>query len=125
MANGWRCSGDLDVAVAFEDARTVVRFRGDLDVFTAPVALRALAGAEAGLRIGRASGPLVVDLSGVEYVGADGLTVLAGAAKRACRQGERLVLRRPSRGAHRALEVTGLLRSFDVEQEADGDLRAA
>ena len=54
------------------------------------------------------SGPLVVDIAGVELLDATGLGVLVGAHRRARLDGRELVLRGPSARVRRLLKVTRL-----------------
>ena len=105
------------VIVAAATAQMVVTVRGDVDVFTAPVLREALKRAEGQRLLG--GRPLVVDVSGVTFLDATGLGVLAGTAHRVHRRGGEIVLRHPSRMTMRVLEITGLLSVFRIEQTAD------
>jgi len=58
--------------------------------------------------LGAGSGPLVVDITGVELLDATGLGVLVGAHRRARLDGRELVLRGASTRVARLLKVTRL-----------------
>jgi anti-sigma B factor antagonist len=89
----------------------VAHVRGEIDTLTAPL-LRT----ELDARLPAA--PLVVlDLSGVTFLGSAGLAVLVAAKDQVERSGHALKLVCGSRIVTRALEATGLLGLFDV---ADG-----
>jgi anti-sigma B factor antagonist len=76
---------------------------GRLDARAAGAVRDALHGA-----LGDGSGPLVVDISGVELLDATGLGVLVGAHRRARLDGRELVLRGASARVARLLRVTRL-----------------
>jgi anti-sigma B factor antagonist len=84
----------------------VVSVRGELDPATAPE-LRTCLGQWAGS--GR---PLVVDLDGVRFLGAAGLSVLVEARNETERRGADLRLVCNGRPARRPLDVTGLSQTF-------------
>jgi anti-sigma B factor antagonist len=96
----------FDVAVTVTDGRVEAAVRGELDIATAPVLRSVLMGVPA---------PSTVDLAGMTFIDASGLRVLVAAAGRARRDGRELVLRDPSRGMMRVLEITGLLRAFTID----------
>ena len=109
--------GGLEVedVVRFETAgdasSLVAHVHGEIDTLTAPL-LRT----ELDARISEA--PLVVlDLSGVSFLGSAGLAVLVAAKDQVERAGHSLKLVCGSRIVTRALEATGLLGLFEV---ADG-----
>ncbi|GAA4558023.1 STAS domain-containing protein [Pseudonocardia xishanensis] len=106
---------EVEDVVRFETAgdgtSLVAHVRGEIDTLTAPL-LRT----ELDSRIPEA--PLVVlDLSGVTFLGSAGLAVLVAAKDQVERAGHTLRLVCGSRIVTRALEATGLLGLFDV---ADG-----
>ena len=108
---------DFSLAVAAAPGRTVVTTSGEVDAATAPMLREALMRAQAGLLRQGPEHSLVVDLSGVTFIDASALGVLAGAARRAHRVGGEIVLRDPTRMTVRLLEITGLLRMFRVERQ--------
>ncbi len=67
------------------------------------------------LGAGSGSGPLIVDLTGVELLDATGLGVLVGAHHRARRAGRDLVLRGASARVTRLLRVSRLHRVITLE----------
>ena len=110
-------SPEFAVVVTAAGAETIVTVRGDVDISTAPVLRHALVQAEARHHGALASGPVVVDLSGVTFLDARGLDVLVGAETRARRRGGHIVLRRPSRMTLRVLEFTRLLSAFHINSD--------
>jgi anti-anti-sigma factor len=111
-------ASQFTVAVTSTDASTVVAVRGEVDVATAPALRRALADVGARRHDDAAVVPLVIDLSGVTFMGAAGLGVLVGAARRERLAGSEVVLRDPSRRTLRVLEITRLCDVFRVEGHA-------
>ncbi|MCF7553353.1 MULTISPECIES: STAS domain-containing protein [Pseudonocardia] len=106
---------EISDVVRFEQAgdgsSLVAHVRGEIDTLTAPL-LRT----ELDARLPAA--PLVVlDLSGVTFLGSAGLAVLVAAKDQVDRSGHSLKLVCGSRIVTRALQATGLLGLFDV---ADG-----
>jgi anti-anti-sigma factor len=88
----------------------LVTLAGRLDVTGASAAREALhAALEAG------TGPLVVDLAGVELLDATGLGVLIGTHRRARRDGRQLVLRDAAPRVARLLWLTRVDRIIAVE----------
>jgi anti-sigma B factor antagonist len=83
---------------------------GRLDVIGAGAAREALHAA-----VGTGSGPLVVDLAGVELLDATGLGVLIGSHRRARLAGRLLVLRDASPRVARLLWLTRVDRIIAVE----------
>jgi anti-anti-sigma factor len=84
---------------------------GQIDLDTAPILRRALAGALAELAIPPA---LVVDLSAVDFIDAAGIGVLVGVANRARRAGGGMALRAPSPTVVRVLALVGLTGAFPL-----------
>ncbi len=111
------------VAVVAVDGRRIVTACGEVDVTTAPQLRQALTEAQSGANRGASNDPVVVDLSGVTFLDASALGVLAAAAMRARQRGGEIVLRDPAPMAVRLLEITGLLQVFGVERR-DGEGRA-
>jgi len=85
------------------DGTVVIRLHGELDLATAPKLVRALA---EGLD-GKPSG-LVLDLSQLSFIDSTGIGVLMTGYRRADADGCSFVLRAPSRGVLRTLQVTGV-----------------
>lgn len=111
-------SSDFAVTVALVEGTTIVTTCGEVDVATAPVLREALVKAQLRDEPHHWDRPVVVDLSGVTFLDASALGVLAAAATRARRVGGDIVLRDPTPTAVRLLEITGLLRRFRLERES-------
>lgn len=93
---------------------TVITISGDLDISSAPSLREPL---ETALRD---TGPLVViDLSGVTFCDAAGLTLLTGARRITEPEGVTLVLAAPRPHMVRLLRVSGLSRVFAVRPTVD------
>ena len=85
------------------DGVAVVAFNGDLDLATRRSARDAL---QAALHDG--SGPLMLDLTDIEFLDSTGLTVLINTANEARRLGREFSIRVPEGQARRTLELSGL-----------------
>lgn len=97
-------------------AAEVIAFTGDLDVATRRAARDAL---QVALREG--TGPLVLDLSGIEFLDSTGLTVLVNTANEAERVARPFAIVAPPGQARRTLELSGLdeeLRLLDAVDDA-------
>lgn len=113
----------LEVNARPYDARHVVLdVVGQVDAFTAPL-LRACLGTQLsrpGLR------ELVVDLGGVDFLGAAGISAIAGAARRCRERGPRLRLRAHGRtSVLRPLELAEVLDGLELEAGVAAQLRLA
>jgi anti-sigma B factor antagonist len=102
----------VNLRISREDAEdvAVVAVHGELDLKGGPSlreALVAAIGEDHGRRI-------VVDLDGVDFIDSAGLGVLLGALKRARSNNGELVLVATGRNVLRVLELTGLVRVFDI-----------
>jgi anti-sigma B factor antagonist len=93
----------LDVMISTHPARSYVQLRGELDLTTAP-------GLEQRLDRLRRDGhrQIILDLSGLEFLSAAGLTVLLRADQALRALGGRLVLTGPPRIVRRVFAITGL-----------------
>ena len=101
--------GELRLSTCFEDGYTIATLIGELDVACTPVLREQLLA----VLTPRAS-RLVVDLSGVSFCDASGLAVLVSTGRRATLLGGLLRLVAPSAPVAVALQVSGLLRQFDI-----------
>jgi anti-sigma B factor antagonist len=113
----------LTVNARPRDARRVVLdVVGHVDAFTAPL-LRACLGTQLsrpGLR------ELVVDVGGVDFLGAAGVSAIAEAARRCRERGLRLRLRaHGSASVLRPLELAGALDGLELESGVAAALRLA
>src|SRR5437762_1072435 len=88
----------------------VCRLTGDLDFRATGAARSTLLEA-----VDRASGRLVVDLSGVDFIDSSGMAVLHEAARQAARVGGRIRLRGLHPHHYRLLHTIGLASRFDLE----------
>jgi len=106
MSTGW-----IEVSTEDTSSHLVVRIHGELDLATAPVVRTALDDAV------RAAGGrhVVLDLTGLAFLGSPGLGLLVGAWGRHTGGGAPFTVVAPSGGApRRVLEITGLTGSISV-----------
>lgn len=103
----------FEVAVRYsaDGEEVVVATSGEVDLVTAPHL-----GAVAAAVTGRGPARVVLDLSGVTFMGAAGLGIIAASAEQLAPGGGRLVLRAPSHLVRRMLEITGLDGVAEVEE---------
>lgn len=96
-----------DVQVSDDGSRAEVVVVGELDIATCPALDEVVA---------KVTAPeLVIDLSGVAFMGSSGLASLLKASRRAERLGGRLVLRAPSQAVLDLLDMTRLRDRFTVD----------
>lgn len=107
----------LDVRTAAPGV-TVVSVSGEVDMLTAP---QLRAGALEHLDAG---GALVLDLSGVTFLGSAGLAVLVEASQQAKRRGSAFRVVAVERAVTRPLAATGLGEVFSVFESVDQALEA-
>jgi anti-anti-sigma factor len=93
-----------------EDGALVLTVRGELDLETAPTLRERLRAA-----IAKGRTQLIVDVAGLAFIDSTGISVLVDAMKQARRQDGSLVLRDPTPGTRRVLEIAGLLGLFGLE----------
>ena len=109
----WRADGpgrpDLQVVALHQPETVVLAVSGELDVASAPM-LRAHVRFALGGRPAR----LVIDLAGLRFCDAAGLSVLAMAQNAATRDGASLALAAVPRPVTRLLRMTGMNRILDV-----------
>ncbi len=92
----------------------VVTVVGEIDISTAPELRRRLANLVDG-----ATGRVLVDLEGVDFLDSTALSVLIGAHRRLGRQGRDLELVCTHAPVLRVLAVTGLSRYFTLHESLD------
>jgi anti-sigma B factor antagonist len=90
----------------------VLAVRGEVDTVTAPTFAAATKDLVSG-----SEQRLVIDMTGVRFLGSSGLAVLVEAAQRVEERGTRLRLVVTTRAVRRPLEVTGTDRLFDLHTE--------
>jgi anti-sigma B factor antagonist len=104
----------VDVSVRHAGGQAVVTLRGELDLASTPSLVGHLTAAVA------ACGPsVIVDLTGLEYVGYSGLGVLVRVGKWLRESGGDLALAAPQPQVRRILLVTGLIDVFAVYQSVE------
>jgi len=112
-------AGDLAVSVDSPQAGVVVlRVSGDIDMLTAPVLIDHV---RTQLKVRGATRSLVIDLTGVTFLGSAGLAVLAEAHHTATDAEVTVRVVAPSRTVLRPLQVTGLDQLLTIV----GDVNAA
>jgi anti-sigma B factor antagonist len=100
---------DLQVVTLYRPDTVILAVSGDLDVASAPM-LRA----HIGFALGRQPARLVLDLAGLRFCDASGLSVFAMAQNAATREGASLALAAVPRLVTRLLRMTGMNRILDV-----------
>lgn len=99
-----------DIVITSDTTRSYVRLRGELDQTTAPDLERLL---DRLRRDGHRQ--ITLDLSGLEFLSASGLTVFLRTDQALRAVGGQLVLTRPTRMAHRVLAITGLDTTLSIQ----------
>jgi len=99
----------LDCWVSGGAAVPVVTVRGEVDVYTVEDLRTCLDAA-----VATGSGEIVIDLAGLEYIDSAGLGVLVSTLRRLRHAGGDLVLRAPTAGTFRLLEIAGLADRFRI-----------
>ncbi|GAA1003684.1 anti-sigma factor antagonist [Acrocarpospora pleiomorpha] len=97
------------LGVVSPSAPTIIRLSGDIDILTSPELRRRLTST---LRY--STSLLILDLSGVSFCDASGLSVLVGIKNRARTMGITLALTGPRPSMSRLLRITGLDRSLPM-----------
>ena len=92
-----------------DDGTVTVTVVGEVDTFTAPVLRSAL-----DTQLEQSPNELVIDLSGVQFLGSAGLAVLVETQKSARSRDVGLRLIAATRAVTRPLEVTGLIDLFTI-----------
>ncbi|MEU8224016.1 STAS domain-containing protein [Kribbella sp. NPDC048915] len=111
---------DNELLLSVTDAGpyVVVRAVGDLDLEGAPALT-------AELRSWLGPRPVVLDLSGVDFMDSSGLGVLVGAHKEAGNRGGALILAAPSPRVQKIFKVTRLHKVFSVHDTPEDAVEAA
>ena len=99
----------ITLSTSTEDGVVTVKVVGEVDTFTAPV-LRSTLDSQ----LEQAPSELVIDLSGVQFLGSAGLAVLVETQKSARSREVALRLIATTRAVTRPLEVTGLIDLFTI-----------
>ena len=96
-----------------EDGVVTVKVVGEVDTFTAPVLRSTLDG-----QLEQSPRELVIDLSGVQFLGSAGLAVLVETQKSARAKDVGLRLIATTRAVTRPLDVTGLIDLFTIADKS-------
>ncbi|WP_051516048.1 STAS domain-containing protein [Candidatus Blastococcus massiliensis] len=99
----------ITLSTSTEDGVVTVKVVGEVDTFTAPV-LRSTLDSQ----LEQSPSELVIDLSGVQFLGSAGLAVLVETQKSARSREVALRLIATTRAVTRPLEVTGLIDLFTI-----------
>ena len=108
------------VAVTWSNTACKVAVEGDIDVDTAP-GLAAVVQAMAA----STPGGIVLDLGGVDFLGAAALGIIASTAAQLAPAGGRLTLRSPSRMAKRLLDICALTAEVDIDDAPEPSAASA
>ncbi len=98
------------------DGVRIVELAGEVDLESSPAARRVLLDAVA------AGGPVLVDLSGVDYVDSSGIASLVEAFQAARSRGSRFALVAVSPAAMRVLRLARLDRVFEIHEDLEQGL---
>ena len=107
MPDGGR---NLRIEVADTTSPTTVVLTGEIDVSTSNRVREALIAISNSGEIS-----VVVDMGNVTFMDSTGLAALVGPLKRFRSMNGQIVLRSPSKGVLKVLEITGLTRVFTIE----------
>lgn len=107
-AKGGPPGSDLSTWSRSTGSRMTVRVAGEVDLVTAPMLKEALESAYLGVRTSRAHPELLVDLRGVSFLSAAGLSVLAILHVRCIADGLGMRIIGDQRAVRRPMELTGL-----------------
>lgn len=107
--------GDFDIQVETGPAKILIRVKGEVDLSNAARLEEAIHSAceEAGR-------PIVVDLSGLEFIDSTGLSVLVAATRRFRENGNRLRVRGASGQVRKILEVAGVHDWLFLDEDSGG-----
>jgi anti-sigma B factor antagonist len=99
----------FDVSVSHADGVAIVQVTGDLDCYTAPQLREALLGL-----IAEGSNQVILDVGQSSFIDSTGLGVLVGGLRRFRQEGGDMVLRSPTSTTIALLEVTGVIKLFEI-----------
>jgi anti-sigma B factor antagonist len=111
---------DLRLGITEREGVVVLAAHGDVDVSTAPRLRQELVEIAAG-----GSGPVVVDLEGVDFLDSTGLGVLVSGLKRFRTLGGDLLLVCTHKRILKVFEITGLTQVFSMHATVDDAVAAA
>jgi anti-sigma B factor antagonist len=111
---------NLRLGTGEQDGVVVLSLHGEIDVATAPQLRQEIVEiASAG------SGPLVIDLEGVDFLDSTGLGVLVSGLKRFRTLGSDVVLVSTRPRILKVFEITGLMQVFSINASVDDAVAAA
>lgn len=99
---------ELEISTERNDGICVVTLAGEVDVYTAPV-LRARL-----IEASEAGGPIIVDMSGVDFIDSSGLGVLVSILKRVREQDSSMTIVSDREAVLKVFRITGLDRVFEM-----------
>jgi anti-sigma B factor antagonist len=111
----------LQVSLEAREGVVIVRAVGDIDLGTAPLLSQHLTQGEAQLT---PPGPLVLDMTGVEFLASVGLSELIKHSKQCTDLGSRLIVVATQRAVLRSLNLTGLTETISVVASVEDALGA-
>ncbi len=100
---------DFDVSISHADGVAIVQVTGDLDCYTAPRLRAAMLEL-----VAEGSNHVVLDVSKSSFIDSTGLGVLVGGLRRFRQEGGDMVLRSPTSTTITLLEVTGVIKLFEI-----------
>ncbi len=110
---------EFGVDVAYHDAPPVVRVRGEVDLYTAPLMEQQLQ-----QLVADGAREIVVDLAKVTFLDAAGLGALVRTMSRLRRRHGGMQVRSPSPRVQKTFEITGLDQIFTILDERDSAVAA-
>jgi anti-sigma B factor antagonist len=111
-------SANYHLELSERDGARIVEASGEIDIISSPPLREALLSAVASAEL------VVLDLSGVTFLGSSGLAVLVELRDNARQSGRELRLACTTRIVLRALEATGLRELFVIAPDVDAALNA-
>jgi len=109
-----RTRGAFGVVVTFTQGRALLAVVGELDLATAPELAAVLSAV-----IDRGHDSVVLNLAGLDFMGAAGLRIIQAAAGRLDALGGTLSIQAPSNLVRRLLDLTGMAKGLSVEAVDD------
>jgi len=101
---------NLRIEVADTTSPTILTLTGEIDISTSGRVREALIAIS-----NSGENKVVVDMTNVTFLDSTGLAALVGPLKRFRSMNGQIVLRSPTRGVQKVLEITGLTRVFTIE----------
>ena len=99
----------FEISVSRADGVVIVQVVGDLDCYTAPELRAVLLGL-----VADGSNEVVLDVGQSSFIDSTGLSVLVGGLRRLRQEGGDMVLRAPTPATIALLEITGVIKLFEI-----------